>query len=152
MALEGRVENALDERRFAAAADTSNHRHHVQRNLYIDAFQVVHASTLYDNLPVPRAMTRRNGNGVFVVQIANGIAAVVVLMFDDRTIGNSAFKHDFTAQTTRVGTHVNQVVGSSHNLFIVFHNDYGVADVSQLLQYFDESVGIARMESDARLV
>ena len=97
-------------------------------------------------------MTRRNGDFVLVVQIANGIAAVVVLMLDGGTIGNSAFKHDFTTQTTRVGTHVNQVVGSAHNLFVVFHNNYGVADVSQLLQYFDESVGIARMESDARLV
>ena len=46
MALQGRVEGAFDERRLAATADARYHRKHVERETHVDAFQVVHASSL----------------------------------------------------------------------------------------------------------
>ena len=75
MALQGRVEDTFHQRRLTAAAHTSNHRHHVQWNLRIDTFQVVHASSLDNDLAVPGAMALGDGDFFFAKQVFYGVAS-----------------------------------------------------------------------------
>ncbi len=50
------------------------------------------------------------------------------------------------------GTDIDKIIGSTHNLFVVLYHYHGVAQLLQLSQYLDESVGITAMESDTWLV
>ena len=74
MALEGRVEYAFYQRRLARTAHAGDYGHHVQRNLHVDAAQVVHACALYVYRHVPRAARLRNFNHVLTGKIAHGVA------------------------------------------------------------------------------
>ena len=58
----------------------------------------------------------------------------------------------FATQASGVGTDVDEIVGRAHDFFVVFDDDNGIAYVAQLFQYLDKSVGIARVQADARLV
>ena len=57
-----------------------------------------------------------------------------------------------TTMRTRHRTHVDDVVGGFHHLFIVFYHDHRVAQVAQFLQHLDQPKRVARMQTDTRLV
>ena len=48
-----------------------------------------------------------------------------------------AFKHYFAAQSSGSRTEVYHVVGCQHHVFVVLHDDDGVARVAQLLERVD---------------
>ena len=68
----------------------------------------------------------------------------------DLAIG--AFEDDLPAQFARAGPHVDDVIGGAHHVGIVLHNHDGVAEVAQLFQDADQPAGVARVQSDGRLV
>ena len=49
-------------------------------------------------------------------------------------------------------THVDEVVGLAHRLFVVLDDDHGVAEIAQLPQRREETRVVALVESDRRLV
>ena len=51
-----------------------------------------------------------------------------------------------------IGTNVDEVVGSTHNLFVVLHDNHRVAQCLQFLEYLDQAVSVAGMQSDAWLI
>ena len=53
---------------------------------------------------------------------------------------------------TGSGTNVNNVVRSSHGIFIVFNYDKGIAKVSQVLKRVKELVIVPLMETDTGLI
>ena len=91
MALDSRVEDALDERRFTGAADTRDDRHDVEGYLDVDALQVVHACAVDGNLAVPRAARNRNGNVGQACQVAHRVA--IGELGDERREAGHVFFH-----------------------------------------------------------
>ena len=60
---------------------------------------------------------------------------------DDLTTVDAGFRSD-----------VDEQVGCLHDLFVMFHHDHSVANVSQSFQHRDKSLSVTRVKSDARLI
>ena len=141
MAFECRVENTLDKARLAASRYARHNGHHVERNLHVDAAQVVHAGTLDADIAVPRATRRGDGNLLFAAQILDGITArVLAIALAD--VGRTSIDN-FATQPACIGANVNQVVGGPHDLLVVLNDDHRVADGLQFLKYVNQSVCVA---------
>ena len=54
-----------------------------------------------------------------------------------------SFVHYLSAEPSGVGTHIDEVVGLSYYVFVVFHHDDRVSNVAQFFQYGNEFVGVA---------
>ena len=59
---------------------------------------------------------------------------------------------DLPSQAACPGTDVDDIVGSTDNLFIVFHYHYRIAQLLQLAEHVYQFVRIAAMQADARFV
>ena len=64
----------------------------------------------------------------------------------------SAGKHHISTSTPRLGPDVDHIVGFEHHVTVVLHHHDGVALVAQLLERIDESLIIALMQPNARLI
>ena len=58
----------------------------------------------------------------------------------------------FATQTAGFGTDVDDIVGGTDYLFVVFHHYYRIAQLLQLAQYVYQPVRIAAMKTDTRFV
>ena len=67
-------------------------------------------------------------------------------------IGQRALEHDLTAQTTGLGTNVDNPVGSLHDLLVMLDHHHSVAEVAQTLEHTDQLLRIAGMQTYRRLV
>ncbi len=67
-------------------------------------------------------------------------------------IGDIPLIHDLTTQSSGIRTHVDEVVGGTHHLLVMLHDDHGITQSLQLLEHLDEPVGIPAVQSDAGLV
>ena len=50
------------------------------------------------------------------------------------------------------GTHINDMIGSQHGVFIMFHHDQGVSQVTHLFQGSDQLGVVPLVQPDARLI
>ena len=50
------------------------------------------------------------------------------------------------------GTYLDDVVGRAYDVFVVLYHNNGIADVTQFLEDMDESLGVAAMHANGRLV
>src|SRR6202030_2416048 len=50
------------------------------------------------------------------------------------------------------GAEVNDKIGAPDGLFVVFHDEYGIADIARLLEGSEQPMVIARVQADGRLV
>jgi hypothetical protein len=63
-----------------------------------------------------------------------------------------AIAHDLATVNTRQGTHIDDTVGSAHNLGVVLDHDNRITQVTQTLQHLNQSVGIAGVQTNARFI
>ncbi len=63
-----------------------------------------------------------------------------------------AFGDQLAAVLAGARTEVENAVASAHDIRIVLDDQDGVAEVAQILEYLDEAVCVAGMQSDGRLV
>ena len=61
-------------------------------------------------------------------------------------------KYYFASFPSCPWTDVDDVVGIQHHVLIVLHNDDGIAQITEFLERIDESLVVALVESDTRLV
>lgn len=54
--------------------------------------------------------------------------------------------HHFTAQPSGTWPDVDDIVGRAYDFLVVFHHYYGIAQLLQLAQHFDEAVGVAAVQ------
>ena len=54
-----------------------------------------------------------------------------------------AAPHHLSAMSSCFWTNVDDVVGSAHDVFIVFHHHHGVAHIAEFFQNVDEAIGVA---------
>ena len=67
-------------------------------------------------------------------------------------VAGIAIEDNLTSQPSGIGTHINQIVGSAHNLLVVFYHNDGIAQRLQLFQHIDKSFGVAAVEPYAWLI
>ena len=89
----------------------------------------------------------RQWDCLFPQQIAHGITVTVFL----KVFHVSLIDH-LSSQAACPGTDVDDIVGSTDNLFIVFHYHYRIAQLLQLAEHVYQFVRIAAMQADARFV
>ena len=77
----------------------------------------------------------------------SGDARVVV---DDRV--HRAAGHHLAAAHSGAGTEVDDVVGGTDGLFVMFHDHDGVTHVAQAAERVEQALVVARMQADRRLV
>ena len=64
----------------------------------------------------------------------------------------SAVEHDLAAALARTRTHVDDAVGLQHDLRIMFDHQQRIAGIAQPLHDGDDTLHVARMQADRRLI
>ena len=142
-----RAQRLVDERRLAGTADARHADEFAEREFGRDVLEVV-APRPADHDALPRAFAERFGNpdtaasGEVVGRDGIGTQDVV-----DRTRG-----HDMPALAPRTGADVDDEVGGTHHVLVVFDDDHRVAGIAQLLQAADQAPVVALVQADRGLV
>jgi hypothetical protein len=61
-------------------------------------------------------------------------------------------KDKFSAALTAPGADVDEMISGTDHGLLVFHDDEGVAEITETLHHPDELANIARVQTDGRLV
>ena len=154
-ALQSAEEDVTHQRRFSRAADAGDYGEDVERKDHVNAFEVV--GTGSDNLDetIPGTAGRRHGDGFKMGKIVERVGSIFLLSLRQgrQDVGTDfTLEHDFAAKASRVGSHVNEIVRSAHDFFVVLHDNDGVAEVAEFFQNSDETLRVSRMQSDAGFV
>ena len=147
---EHAVEDVVDERGLARAADARDGREGAEREVDIDAAQVVRLSALHRDhaLGVDRA---RRCAGVGISLRPDEVVA------GERTrvlheVGVAAGVHHGAAVHAGARTDVDDPVGGADRVFVVLDDDERVAEVAEGDERVDEAPVVALVQPDARLV
>ena len=84
------------------------------------------------------------------IEVGGGQRRVVGVQTFPR--GCIAGENHLTAQASRTRSKVHEVVSGPHDVFVVFNDDNGVAEVAELLEDANEALGVLRVEADAWFV
>ena len=111
-------------------------------------FQIVGCSTFDKQaVTVTRTTVFRYGDALLTRQILSGNGFRTVHYLLGRTCGD-----DLTALLAGARTHVQDIIGGHHGLFVVLHDKNGVPQIAQVLQGLDQAGIIALMQADAGLI
>jgi len=122
---ERAVEDLMDERGLAAAADAGDAAEEVEGDVYVDAAQVVQANAgELEEFAAGLAAVARDGDGETAGEIFSGDGLRVGGDFGDRARGE-----DVAAEFARAGAEVEEVVGGADDGGIVLDDQDGVAEV-----------------------
>ena len=148
LAGQGPVEDVRDERALAAARDAGDRGERPERDLDVDAPEVVLAGAPDDELlAVALAPLRRDRHGPLAAQERAGDRARLGEDGLERPVGD-----DLAAVLPRPGPDVDDPVGRPDRLLVVLDDEDGVAEVAQPGQRRDELRVVALVEPDRRLV
>ena len=139
------VDDLVDERRLARARHSGDADQLADREVHVDAFEVVHARPWTEKAPV---VDPPFGNG-------NSTRAREELPRDRS--GRLLDLPGRPCATTRppcspARPHVDEMIGGAHHLLVVLHDKDGVADVAEALERVDQPVVVTLVEADRRLV
>ena len=59
-----------------------------------------------------------------------------------------SLRHNFSAMITCFRTNIDQMICSQHNILIMFHYQYTVANITQIFQCIDQSVIIPLVQTN----
>ena len=145
------AQNLVNERTLAG---TRNARHHgqrtIKRNFDIDILEVVFGGTAnleFRCILVNLLALFGNLNGLATAQVRARQRSLILLELLDGSCSNHT-----TAFHAGTRPHVNHAVRMAHGIFVVFHDNQGVALRTQMLQHPEQFIVIAGVEPDARLV
>ena len=147
-ALQRRVEHVVHERRLARSADAGDAGQRVERDLDVDALEVVLGGAEQpDALRRALAPRRRHRDAQLAAQILGRERARLV----DQPLERARI-HDAAAMLAGAESHVDDVIGDRDHVGVVFDHDHGVALIAQLPQDVDQPLVVARVQADRRLV
>ncbi len=63
-----------------------------------------------------------------------------------------SLEYDITTMDTRSWSYIDYFIGSRHDVFVMFDNDNGIAEVDEFSKVVDKESTVARMETDRRLI
>src|SRR5208282_461059 len=138
----------MQQGRFSRARDAGNRHQHAERNLQIDALQIMRARA--GDAEFVRswlAALRWNLDVKFIGEITAGER---VRHLYDLVVGAGA--NDFSAIFSGARAQVENAVGGAHDVGIVFDDQDRVSQIAQVVQDLDQAVCIATVQADGRLV
>ena len=138
----------------SALAGARNTRHHgqsaIERNFHIDVLEVIFRRTAnleFRCILVNLLSLLGNLDCLAATQVRTRQRSLVLLEFLDGPCRNHA-----TAFHAGTRTHVNHAVRMAHGVFVVFHDNQGVALRTQMFEHPEQLIVIAGVEPDARLI
>ena len=146
-------EHLEHERCLPRAARAGHRREHAQWNPHVHAPEraVPHAAHLDPS--------RRLASTVLALRREHRVAGATVgedrprhARPDGRQLRRRRVGHDRAPLATAAGPEVERMVGGCDDVPVVFHHDDRVAEVAELAERRDETVRVARMQADRRLV
>ena len=143
-----RVQDVVDQRALAAAADAGDRDEAPERDLDVDVLQVVLA----------RAAHREPGVARVAAQLGHlDLALARQVLPGDRRLRleevlDRARDDDLAAVLARAGTDVDDVIGDPDRLLVVLDDDHRVAQVAQPHEGLDQALVVALVQADRRLV
>ena len=143
------VEDLVDERGFADAADAGDAAEQVEGDVDVDAAEVVDARAGEEEVLSRPGSRRCLGTGMVMParQIFSGDGARVRGDFGDGACGEK-----LAAEFAGAGAEVEQVVGGADDVGVVLDDEDGVAEVAQGVEDADELGGVAGVQADGGLV
>src|ERR1019366_2503314 len=145
---EGAVEDLVDERGFAAAAYSGDTAEQVERDVDVDAAEVVDAcSSEAEMLAAGLAAMFGDGDGHAAGEIFSGDGARVGGDF-----GDGARSEKLAAEFASAGAEVEEIVGGADDVGVVLDDEDGVAEVAEGVHDADELGGVSGVQADGGLV
>jgi hypothetical protein len=144
----GSIQNVVNESRFTTAGNAGHQDEEAQRKVDVDVLQIVFGRAANgDARAGGRAMRASVGNGSPAGKILPGERRRGVLDVD-----RLALRDQLTAEAAGAGTEVDHVIGTLDSLGIVLDDEHGVAQVAQSSERIEQTIVVARVQSDGRLV
>jgi hypothetical protein len=141
------VDDLVHEGRLARAGHAGDRDEVGDRELDVDALQVVHPRTAHGEPAVVLVAPRRHRDRAPPREELPGDRAFRLLH-----LSGGALRDDVAAVLAGAWPHVDEVVGRAHHLLVVLDDEHGVAEVAQPLERADQLVVVALVEPDRRLV
>jgi len=141
-------QDVAHQRALSAAGDAGDRHEAAERNAHVDVLQVVFAGSLHDeSVSSDLAALLGNLDLLFAreVRARYGIGGL-------RDPLHRAAVDDCPAVLAGARPDVNQPVAGSNRVFVVFHDEHGVAEIAQEMQRLDQTMVVALMKTDRRLV
>ncbi len=145
---ERAIENVVDERALAGAADAGNNRHDADREAGAEVLQVVTARAFNGDPFVgerARLIAVQDADVAAEIAACEGCGGIHDLL-------RRAFRNDVSAEFTGTGTKIENIVRVPDGVLIVFDDKHGVSQIAQRFEGCDEPLIVALMQSDRRLV
>ena len=145
----GDVERVVDERRFARSRDAGDAGEQADRQFECDVLEVVAARAGQRQLARRVALPRlaRRFDAASAGEVSAGHRRWIVFDLLRRSFGD-----DVAAVDPGSGADVDDVIGAADGVLVVLDDDHRVADVAQLHQRLQQSLVVALMQADRRLV
>ncbi len=174
VATEGLDQDIVDQRTLAGTGNTGHAGKRPQGDLHVDVLEVVVAGAANcedrSGRLFLRSFTRCGMRGPVLIggkdlrslgdaplggdidlflagKILSGDAPLGPGHGLDVTVG-----HNFAATDPRTGPEVDDMIGRPHRLFVMFHNDDGVAGVAEAGERIQQAAIVAGMQADGRFV
>jgi hypothetical protein len=141
------VEDVVDQRGLSGAADAGDRGEDPERQLDVDALEVVLRRPGDLHVAARHASLRRH------LDPADAGEELARQRLGHRLdLGRRARRHDVAAVLAGPRAHVEQVVRRPHRALVVLHDEHGVAEVAQPLERGDQALVVALVQPDRRLV
>jgi len=149
------VEYAFDERGFARATDAGNHHQPVQRQLDVDAFEIV-CGRAADAQALGGCYGRFAGLFDRALPLRH-LAPTGKVVGSQRMLGvhqlaGRALEDQLAAALAGAGPDVEHPIGGMHDLRVVLDDQQRVAGVAQPVHDVDDAFHVARVQADAGFV
>ena len=141
------VEDLVDQRGLARARHAGHAAEHAERDLHVDALEVVLGRALHRQVALAAAPALGHLDPARAGQELAGQRVRDLHDLLRRALGDHV-----AAVLARARAHVDQVVGGPHRALVVLDHEHGVAEVAQPLQRRDQPLVVALVQADRRLV
>ena len=141
------IEDFIDQRAFSGTGDTGDTCEHTQRNVHIQAFQIVHirAAHFKPCLRLSPLSRDRNETLAFQISACDGFRA------RDNVIHRTD-RDKLSAVLSGSRAYINDTVSRAHCILVMLDDDQGVSEISQIFQRVQKLVIITLMETDTGFV
>ena len=147
-ALQRGIQHVVHERRLARTADAGDAGQRVQRNLDVDALQVVLGRAEQpDALRRALAARRRHRNAQLAAQVLRRQRS----RFVDQALERARIHHA-AAVLAGAEAHVDEVIRHRDHVGVVLDDDHGVALIAELPEDGDQPLVVARVQANRRLI
>ena len=141
------LEGLVDEGGFAAAAHAGDADEHAEGNLDGDILQVVApGADDAEDFAIALPAFLRHLDLLLAVEESGGERVGL------EHLGRRSLEDHLAAFPTGKGTHIDDVVGIEHHVFVVLDDDDGVALVAQLLERVDQPDIVALVQADTGFI